>query len=55
MVPVPMMTAHMLCRPSGSGKTTLLNTLACRLDRNTKVGHGLMGDLIQSGVNSRGH
>ena len=25
------------CRPSGSGKTTLLNTLACRLDRNTKV------------------
>ncbi|KAL6746463.1 P-loop containing nucleoside triphosphate hydrolase protein [Haematococcus lacustris] len=23
--------------PSGSGKTTLLNTLACRLDRNTKV------------------
>ncbi|MEW5315593.1 MAG: hypothetical protein WDW38_007010 [Sanguina aurantia] len=23
--------------PSGSGKTTLLNTLACRLDRNTRV------------------
>lgn len=31
--------------PSGSGKTTLLNTLACRLDRNTKV----RGDVRMNG------
>lgn len=34
--------------PSGSGKTTLLNTLACRLDRNTKVGSPLIRE-AQSG------